>query len=103
MEMIFHYGDQYRQYFEDGSSIIQPKCFVFGQISSYIEIEPTGRTGIVAARFLPEGLVPFIETAIVELENRAVDLYDLFGDEGKKLEVKVISASDNTIRKKLIE
>ncbi len=103
MEMIFHYGDHYRQYFEDGSSIIQPKCFVFGQISSFIEIEPMGRTGIVAARFLPEGLVPFIETAVAELENRAVDLYELFGEEGKMLEVEVISAVDNPSRIKLIE
>jgi AraC-like DNA-binding protein len=103
MEMIFHYGDHYRQYFEDGRNVIQPKCFVFGQISSYIEIEPTGRTGIVAARFFPEGLVPFIEIAIAELENRAVDLYDLFGDEGIKLEVNVISASGNPSRIKLIE
>ena len=103
MELIFHYGDHYRQYFEDGSNVIQPKCFVFGQISSYIEIEPTGRTGIVAARFLPEGLVPFIEIVIAELENRAVDLYDLFGDEGKMLEVKVCSAADNPSRIKMIE
>ena len=29
MEMIFHYGDLYRQYLEDGSSIIQPAAFFF--------------------------------------------------------------------------
>jgi len=103
MEMIFHYGDHYRQYFEDGSNVIQPKCFVFGQISSYIEIEPTGSTGIVAARFFPEGLVPFIKTAIAELENRAVDLFDLFGDEAKLLELEVLSSTDNPSRIKLIE
>jgi AraC-like DNA-binding protein len=103
MEMIFHYGDLYRQYFEDGSSIIQPKSFVFGQISSYIEIAPTGVTGIIAARFLPEGLVPFIETPVSGLENKAIDLYDLFGDEGKGLEEKVISAADNPSRIKMIE
>jgi AraC-like DNA-binding protein len=103
MEMIFHYGDNYRQYFEDGSSVIQPKCFVYGQISSYIEIEPTGRTGIVAARFFPEGLVPFIERAIAELENKAVDLYDLFGEDGKMLGVEVISVADNPSRIRLIE
>ncbi len=28
MEMIFHYGDLYRQYTENGNSIIQPRCFV---------------------------------------------------------------------------
>ena len=103
MELIFHYGDHYRQYFEDGTSIIQPRCFVFGQINSYIEIEPTGVTGIIAARFLPEGLVPFIETPVSALENKAVVLSVLFGDEGKKLEENVIATEDNSLRKKLIE
>ena len=30
MEMIFHYGDLYKQYIGSGNSIIQPKCFVIG-------------------------------------------------------------------------
>jgi hypothetical protein len=58
MEMLFNYGDQYRQYFEDGF-YLQPKCFVFGQISKFLEIEPTGVTGILSARFHPDGLSPF--------------------------------------------
>src|SRR6185503_8181248 len=60
MEMIFHYGDLYKQYFEDGSSIVQPRSFIFGQITKYIEIAPAGASGIVAARFFPEGLMPFL-------------------------------------------
>lgn len=103
MEMIFHYGDHYRQYFNDGSSIIQPKSFVFGQISSYIEIAPTGITGIIAARFLPEGLVPFIDIPISKLENKAVDLFTLFGEEGNDLEEEVLSAKNNPDRIKVVE
>ena len=53
MEMIFHYGDLYHQYFEDGKSIVQPRSFVFGLITSYIEISPTGITGLVAVGFYP--------------------------------------------------
>lgn len=102
MEMIFHYGDLYRQYFEDGSSIIQPKSFVFGQITQYIEIAPTGISGIVAARFLPEGLMPF-NLPISLLENKAVSLTELFGEKGKELEDDVIASSDNMQRIKLIE
>lgn len=103
MEMIFHYGDLYRQYFEDGSSIIQPKSFVFGQITSYIEIEPTGVTGLVAARFLPDGLTPFLEIPVSSLENKAVNISNVFGKKGKELEVKVIASNNNAERIKLIE
>jgi len=103
MEMIFHYGDLYQQYFEDGSSIIQPRSFVFGQITTYIEIAPTGITGLVAARFLPDGLTPFLEIPVSSLENKAVDISNVFGKKGKLLEQKVIAAASNAERIKLIE
>jgi AraC-like DNA-binding protein len=103
MEMIFHYGDLYKQYFEDGSSIIQPRSFVFGQITKYIEIAPTGISGIISARFLPDGLTPFLDIPVAALENKAVPIDDVFKDEGKKLEKEILGASDNEKRIKLIE
>src|SRR5688572_1371769 len=86
MEMIFNYGDRYQQYFEDGASILQPQSFVFGQITSFIEVAPAGVTGIVAARFLPEGLTPFLDVPVTSLENKAVSVEDIFGEKGKLLE-----------------
>lgn len=103
MEMIFHYGDHFRQYFEDGSSVLQPKCFVFGQLTSFLEIAPTGITGLIAARFHPEGLLPFISIPVSQLENKAVPLADLFGENGKELEQNILHATENTQRIKLIE
>ena len=55
IEMIFHYGDLYRQYTENGRSTIQPKCFVIGQMTRPLEIEATGKTGIFSVRFHPNG------------------------------------------------
>lgn len=103
MEMIFHYADGYRQYFEDGSSILQPQSFVFGQITNYIEVAPTGVTGIVAARFLPEGLTPFLDMPVTALANNAVSIGDVFGEKGILLEQAVMAAADNQQRIKLIE
>ncbi|HEV7781410.1 MAG TPA: helix-turn-helix domain-containing protein [Chitinophagaceae bacterium] len=103
MEMIFHCGDRYRQYFEDGTSLLQPRCFIFGQISNYIDIAPTGVSNIVAARFLPEGLAPFLKIPVTHLENKAVDLESLFGSAGKELEEKVIAAVKTGERIGLIE
>jgi len=102
MELIFHYADPYKQYFEDGSSVLQPRSFIFGQITNFIEIAPTGTSGIVAARFLPEGLNPFLTIPVTSLENKAVSLSDVFGEKGKTLERKVIAATDNLHRVKLI-
>ena len=48
-------------------------------------------------------MVPFIETPVSALENKAVELSVLFGEEGKKLEENVIATEGNSMRKKLIE
>jgi AraC-like DNA-binding protein len=103
MEMIFHYGDLYRQYFNDGNSVIQPRSFIFGQITSYIEVAPTGSSGIVAARFFPEGLMPFLPIPVSSLENKALSLEKIFGAKGKTLEEAVISAPGTKQRIQLIE
>ncbi len=103
MEMIFHYGDLYKQHFADGSFIIQPRSFIFGQITNYLEISPTGSSGIIAARFMPDGLTPFITVPVSALANKAVSLDEVFGDEGKELENNVMASIDNSRRIKLVE
>lgn len=94
MEMIFHLGEGYRQYFEDGSSTLQPKCFVFGQLTRPLEIEPTGSINIFSVRFHPNGFLPFATIPVKEMENRAVSLENLFRDEGKRIETDVLSAEN---------
>lgn len=103
MEMIFHCGDLYRQYLPDGSSIIQPRCFVFGQITQPLEIAPTGDTNIFAVRFHPNGFLPFATHSIKEMENRTTDLQTLFEDLGSELGDKVLNAAATNERIHLIE
>lgn len=103
MEMIFHYGDLYRQYTENGKSIIQPKCFVIGQLTRPLEIEPTGETGIFSVRFHPNGFLPFATIPIKEMENTAVSLENHFGKDGQEIEQKILAATSTSERIKLIE
>lgn len=103
MEMIFHFGDPYRQVTGAGQSILQPLAFVFGQITTPLEIIPTGRTGIIAARFHPDGFNPIASLPVAEMENRAVPLAGLFGEEGKELEAAVLAAGTMPARIACIE
>jgi AraC-like DNA-binding protein len=104
MELIFHYGDQYQQYDQSGQSIIQPKCFLFGQITEPLNIAPTGLTGVFATRFHPDGFIPFSKVTISELNNRAVPLKELFEElEVAEIEQLVLSAADNEERLNLVE
>ncbi len=103
MEMIFHYGDLYRQYLQNGDIVIQPKCFVIGQLTRPLEIEPTGETGIFSVRFHPNGFLPFASIPIKEMENTAVSLEELFGNDGQEIEQKILTAKSTIERIKLIE
>lgn len=103
MEMIFHYGDLYRQYLETGNSIIQPKCFVIGQLTSPLAIEPTGKTGIFSVRFYPNGFLPFATIPVKEMENTAVSLEKLFTNDGQEIEQRILTANSTPERIKLIE
>ena len=103
MEMIFHYGDLYKQYIENGKSIIQPKCFVIGQLTRPLEIEPTGKTGIFSVRFHPEGFLPFATIPIKEMENTAASLEKLFGKDGLEVEQNILNADSTSERINHIE
>lgn len=103
MEMIFHYGDLYKQYTGKENSIIQPSCFVIGQLTQPLEIEPTGETGIFSVRFHPQGFLPYATIPIKEMQNKAVPLEQLFGKDGQEIEQKILNAETTQDRIELIE
>jgi AraC-like DNA-binding protein len=94
MELIFHYGDLFRQYREENVET-QPRSFVYGQITQFIEIGPTGKTGVIAVRFYPNGAEPFLQIPMNELTNRAISIFDLFGRQGLELEERIVTAAGN--------
>jgi AraC-like DNA-binding protein len=103
MEMIFNLGDLFHQFQRDGTFITQPRSFVFGQITSALEIAPSGKTGIIAARFHPEGFNIFSPVEIRSMDNRAVSLEELYGERGILLEQQVLSAATTESRIEIIE
>jgi len=103
MEMIFHHRQHYKQLTMDEGWIIQPKCFVFGQLTRPLEIMPTGKTGIFSVRFHPNGFLPFASIPIREMENKAVTLERIFGQDVLALEDKMMQAESAEQRMTLVE
>lgn len=103
MEMIFHYGDLYKQYTQRDNCIIQPKCFVIGQLTRPLEIESMGETGIFSVRFQPGGFFPFATMHVKKMENTAIPFGQLFGNAGKEIEQNILNAHTALERIKLIE
>ena len=92
MELIFHAGAPFRQFRPDGSFELQPRCFLYGQISEYIEIGPSGKSDITAVRFYPFGVYPVLHGPVQVLAGRLVTAAALFGAGGELLEQQ-LSAS----------
>lgn len=103
MKMIFHYGDLYKHYPENGNCIELPRCFVVGQLTGPYEVEPAGETGTFFVCFHPNGFLPFASIPIREMENTAVPLDKLFGKDGQEIGQKILNASSAVERITLIE
>jgi AraC-like DNA-binding protein len=103
MKLIFHYGDSYRHYPENGSSITLPRCFLIGQLTRPYEVEPTGETGTFFVRFHPNGFLPFTPVPLKEMENTAIPLETLFGKAGQEIEREMLNATSTAERITSIE
>jgi AraC-like DNA-binding protein len=103
MKLIFHYGDTYKHHSQNGEIIILPKCFLIGQLTKPYVIEPIGVTGSFVVQFKPNGFLPFTSIPIKEMENTAVPLHILFGEEGILLGNQILNAYSTTERIKIIE
>ena len=101
MELIFHYGDLFRKYGESKNEL-QPRSFVHGQIKTYIEIGPTGNTGMIAVRFYPHGLAAFVNMPMNELTENVVDVGALFGSAAIELEKHLCNAKNEQERVALV-
>lgn len=103
MKLIFHYGDTYKNHSQNGEVTILPKCFLIGQLTKPYIIEPVGVTGSFVVQFKPNGFLPFSSVPIKELENKAVPLDILFGEDGKKLGEQILNANSTLERIQIIE
>lgn len=103
MKLIFHYGDTYKHHPKSGASIVLPKCFLIGQLTQPYVVEPLGITGTFVVRFHPNGFLPFTTIPIKNMENTAVSLDKLFGEEGTELGNNILNAKDTAERIKLVE
>jgi AraC-like DNA-binding protein len=103
IELIFNYRDLFRQYHTGGSSALQPRGIIYGQIRSFIEVKATGDIGLFSIRFNPAGLQPFINFDVNSFSGRTLLLPDLWGDAGTQLQERVLACNSNEERIAIIE
>lgn len=102
VELIFHYGDLFTKY-HSGKPFLQPRSFIHGQLTRYIEIGGNGKIGIFSVRFYPTGLRPFIRINAGEINDDNICITDIWNAEGRELEDRMANAINNEQRIKIIE
>ncbi len=103
MELVFHYGDLYKKYHTEDTAGVQPRSFIHGQLTSFMDIEATGRTGIFSVRFHPGGLAPFTAFSLEEVTDIYTSVRNYWGAAGEILEDNILNASTHNERIAILE
>jgi AraC-like DNA-binding protein len=102
--IVFHYKNPLKQYAGDPMALaVQPKSFIYGQISHYNDLTGNGKLGMLVVVLQPYGINSLLGMAASELNNCTIPLSDIFGQEANELEQKVIGASGTDQKIKWIE
>jgi AraC-like DNA-binding protein len=79
VELVFHYGDPLYTY-QDGQKHLQSQNFAISMMRKFIELESSGRTGFIAARFFPWGAYHFFDEPIQNFLDQSIDAKKLWSD-----------------------
>ncbi|MFI5187857.1 MAG: DUF6597 domain-containing transcriptional factor [Chitinophagales bacterium] len=91
--LVFHFRYPLIQY--DGNQktgIIQPRSFIYGQITHYNDLKSGGELGMLVVVLQPYGIYNLLHTAASEMNDCVIPLADLFGREALDLEDQVLNA-----------
>jgi AraC-like DNA-binding protein len=92
IELIFNLGTPYRRYDPENNAALLKHSHIVGERDRYFLIEQTRAVHLIAARFKPGGLYPFVRFPIAEVTNQTVDLDLIFGSQVKELECRLFEA-----------
>ncbi|MCG8454867.1 MAG: helix-turn-helix domain-containing protein [Holophagales bacterium] len=102
LEAVFHYRDPFELRYAGDRAVLQPRSSVVSQTHRYLEMRPSGASGLVSVRFLPWGGFCFFGMPVSELADRVVSADELWGDACRELEDRLAEACDATQRVDLV-
>jgi AraC-like DNA-binding protein len=95
--MVFHLKEPLLQRNPNhNEAIIQPRSFVYGQITHYNDIISTGKLYMLVVVLQPNALLPLLGIAAHELNNNITQLKDIFGQEASDLEDQIAQAVNSS-------
>ncbi len=101
MELIFHFGQQFQRLAPHKS--LQPRAVLAGQLTSAIDIVPTGSIGIFAVRFRPQGFTAIFEESAILFNDQIVSLEIIHRDFSDDIQEKILLANSGAERVRFVE
>jgi len=93
--LVFHFKYPLIQYGGNQlTGIIQPRSFIYGQITHYNDLKSCGKLGMLVVVLQPYGIFNLLNIAACEMNNSMIPLADLFGREALALEDQVSNANN---------
>ena len=93
--LVFHFKNPLVQYENNQrTGIIQPKSFIYGQITHYNDLRSSGELGMLVVVLQPYGIYNLLHITASEINNCIIPLADLFGREVPDLEDQVLNADN---------
>lgn len=101
-KLIFHFGDHFLE--KDGTEKAkQEHCFLHGQLTSYIDIKPTGKIAYLSVHFHPHGLAAFTQTPLNAITTTRISPYGIWGKAGDQLAYDIFTAKGHLQRAKVLD
>ena len=102
VQLMFHYRNPFVVLNTDKQEL-QPHSIISGLSNSFFDVGTFGATGVVFVAFHPEGACCFFDFPLSEIENRSVDMTDIFSREMKEVEEQLCGVKTIAERTKVIE
>jgi AraC-like DNA-binding protein len=103
VQLMFHYKEPFLVCHPNTIAARQPRSIISGLNNSFSDVSTFGEAGVVFVSFYPSGACHFFDFPLFEIENRSIDLGDIFCSEVRQVEEHLQTKSSTNERIKVIE
>lgn len=95
VQLMFHYKNPFIVHHQNRTTIKQPRSIISGLSNSYSDVSSFGEAGVVFVTFYPNGACHFFDFPLSHIENKSLDLSEIYN-------IEIMQVEENLILKKTI-
>jgi AraC-like DNA-binding protein len=103
VQLMFHYRRPFVVRGTEREPLIQPRTIISGLSHSFSDVATDGDAGVIFVTFYPGRACHFMRFSLSEIENRSMDLGDVFNREIREIEEKLFHAETAESKIGLVE